>query len=187
MESQTSQLVMRGGETEKDKKIRKQKAQTAQVAKSKDISQFKSETEFIAVIRISGMVKVRKEIRETLDRLRLRRKYACVLVNQKNKSFLGMIEKVKFYVSYGTIDKNTLEKLIKERGKSLEGDKKELKINFKEVVDGLLKGKKLKDFRLKPFFRLHPPRKGIKSKLQYPKGVLGNNREDINKLIERML
>jgi hypothetical protein len=40
---------------------------------------------------------------------------------------------------------------------------------------------------IKPFFRLHPPRKGINSKIQYPKGVLGNNKEDINKLIERML
>jgi hypothetical protein len=40
---------------------------------------------------------------------------------------------------------------------------------------------------LKGFFRLHPPRKGIKSKLQYPKGVLGDNKESINKLIERML
>ena len=42
-------------------------------------------------------------------------------------------------------------------------------------------------FKLKGFFRLHPPRKGINSKLQYPKGVLGDNKKDINKLIERML
>jgi hypothetical protein len=50
-----------------------------------------------------------------------------------------------------------------------------------------MEGKKLADFKLKGFFRLHPPRKGIDSKLQYPKGVLGNNKKDINKLIERML
>ena len=40
---------------------------------------------------------------------------------------------------------------------------------------------------LKPFFRLHPPRGGIKSKIHFPKGVLGNNKEKINDLVERML
>ncbi|KKL95423.1 hypothetical protein LCGC14_1854700, partial [marine sediment metagenome] len=40
---------------------------------------------------------------------------------------------------------------------------------------------------LKPFFRLHPPRKGIKSKLHFPKGVLGDNKEKINDLVLRML
>ena len=98
-----------------------------------------------------------------------------------------MLEKVKYYVAFGPIDNKTLEKLIKERGKSIEGNKKELKVDEGEVAKGLMSGKKLSDFKLKPFFRLHPPRKGINSKLQYPKGVLGNNKNDINKLIERML
>jgi len=117
----------------------------------------------IAIIRISGMVKVPKVIENTLHRLRLRRKYVCVVIDVNNKDIKGLLEKVKHYVAYGTISKETHDKLIKERGK------------------------KDKDGKLKPFFRLHPPRKGIKSKLQYPKGVLGNNKEDINKLIERML
>jgi len=117
--------------------------------------------EKIAIIRIAGMVKVSKDIVGTLHRLRLRRKYSCVVV-KPTKSILGMLKKVKYYVAYGEIDKETFDKLVKARGK---------------MVDG----------KLKPFFRLHPPRKGIKSKLQYPKGVLGNNKKDINKLIERML
>ncbi len=74
-----------------------------------------------------------------------------------------MLKKVKFYVAYGPLSKDTHDKLVKARGK--------------KGADG----------KLKPFFRLHPPRKGIKSKIQYPKGVLGNNKADINKLIERML
>ena len=145
-----------------------------------------SNNKILAVIRISGMVDVKKDIAETLDRLRLRRKYACVLI-PRNKNNEGMLKKVKFYIAYGEIDKNTLVKLIKERAKSIEGDKNKIKINIEEVADHILKGKKLSDFKLKPFFRLHPPRKGIKSKLAYPKGVLGNNGKDINKLIERML
>ena len=121
------------------------------------------ENNLIAVIRISGMVKVPKDIENTLYRLKLRRKYSCVIIKINNLSIKKLVEKVKYYVAYGPIDKETHDKLIKERGK------------------------KDKEGRLKAFFRLHPPRKGIKSKLQYPKGVLGNNKDDINKLIQRML
>ncbi len=140
-----------------------------------------SDKKLFAVIRISGMVKVRRDIAETLDRLRLRRKYACVLVNDE-KELKGMLEKIKFYVAYGFVDKETLINLIKERGQSVEG-----KIDAEKIASGLMSGKGLLDFGLKPFFRLHPPRKGIKSKLQYPKGVLGDNGSKINELIRRML
>ena len=117
----------------------------------------------IAVIRISGMVKVPKDIENALYRLKLRRKYVCVIIDTSNPALAGLLKQVRFYVAYGEISKDTQDKLIKERGrKDTEG-------------------------KLKPFFRLHPPRKGINSKLQYPKGVLGNNKKDINKLIERML
>lgn len=141
----------------------------------------------VAVIRIAGMVKVRKDVAETLNRLRLRRKYACVVVDANNKNVAGMLKRVKHYIAYGDIDNKTLEKLVKERAESEEGRKHKVEANASEVAKGLLAGKKLKDFKLKEFFRLHPPRKGIDSKLQYPIGVLGNNKKDINKLIERML
>jgi len=121
-----------------------------------------SSAQLTAVIRISGMVGVPENIENALYRLRLRRKYVCIVIDTNNKSIKGLLEKIKFYVAYGEISKETYDKLIKARGKKTDGE-------------------------LKPFFRLHPPRKGIKSKLQYPKGVLGNNKKDINKLIERML
>ncbi len=141
----------------------------------------------LVVVRISGMVKIRKDISETLDRLKLRRKYSCVLLNKNNKNVYGMLKKVKNCVAYGYIDKDSLKKLILERAENLSGRKSEIKVDVDEVVEGLFKNKELKDFKLKDFFRLHPPRKGIKSKLHYPKGVLGDNKKDINKLIERML
>ncbi len=141
----------------------------------------------LVVIRISGMVKVRKDIAECLDRLRLRRKYACVLINGNDRNIMGMLKKVRFYIAYGEIDKDVLVELLKEKGKLIEGNKKELKIDAEKTASELINGKKLSELGLKPFFRLHPPRKGIKSKLQYPKGVLGNNKKDINKLIGRML
>jgi large subunit ribosomal protein L30 len=146
----------------------------------------KTETGLTAVVRISGMVKVRKDFANTLDRMRLRRKYACILIDLKNKNTQGMLEKIKYFVSYGNLSKETLIKLINERGKSIEGNKKEIKIDANKVMEGLMNGKRLEDFGLKPFFRLHPPRKGIDTKRQYPKGVLGKNK-DIDKLIESML
>jgi large subunit ribosomal protein L30 len=141
-------------------------------------------SKLIVVVRISGMVKVKSEIENTLHRLRLRRKYSCIFLKD-TKEMRGMLEKVKYYVAYGTINESTLTKLIKERAKIV-GDKKP-KEDEKEIAKQLQNGKSLSELKLKPFFRLHPPRKGIKSKLQYPKGVLGNNKEDINKLIEKML
>src|SRR3989344_5171283 len=137
----------------------------------------------IVLIRISGMVKIKEKINHILDRLRLKKKYACVLINSDNKSLMGMLDKVKFNVAYGEIERDTLIKLIKARAKSMDGDKKPIKIDAEKVAEGLLEGKKLDEFKLKPFFRLHPPLKGINSKLQYPKGVLGNNKKDINKLV----
>ncbi|MEK6830626.1 MAG: uL30 family ribosomal protein [Nanoarchaeota archaeon] len=146
----------------------------------------KSSDELLAVIRISGMVGLRKDISGTLDRLRLRRKYSCVLVIN-NENIDGMLNKVKYYVAYGAIDRENLIGLINKRGRSLEGNKKKININAENIAKELINGKKISDFGLKQFFRLHPPRKGIKSKLAYPKGVLGDNGKNINKLIERML
>lgn len=145
------------------------------------------DVKLVAVVRISGMVKVREDVAETLDRLRLRRKYACVVVNENDKNIAGMLKRVKHYIAYGEIDSKTLEKLIKTRAENEEGRKKKIEVNAGDVAKGLMEGKKLSEFKLKGFFRLHPPIGGIDSKLQYPKGVLGNNKKDINKLIERML
>lgn len=141
----------------------------------------------IAIIRISGIPEMPQKAGETLYRLRLRKKYTCVLIRDK-KEELGMLRVVENFVAYGKIDKETLIELIKARGKLLEGKKG--KIDADKAASELLESKtakKLEDLGLKPFFGLHPPRGGINSKLHYPKGVLGNNQQDINKLIRRML
>lgn len=182
-------------EQEKKSKI-PERTQTRKIKKDKV-----SSSNIYAVIRISGLVKVNKDIEETLERLRLKRKYSCVLVDSLNKDLIGMIEKVKFKIAFGEIEKDTLSKLLKSRAEpnlkicknKQEKEKLEKEIfeklgkDMDKISEELLNGKKLSYFGLKPFFRLHPPRGGIDSKIQYPKGVLGNNGKDINKLIERML
>lgn len=137
----------------------------------------------IAIIRISGMVKNSKSVTSTLDRLRLRRKYACVIVND-SKEIKGMVKKVRNDIAYGNIDEETLEKLIEVRGQLIDKTKK---IHAKKIADEIIKNKNMKDLDIKPFFRLHPARGGIKTKMHFPKGVLGNHKDKINDLIRRML
>ena len=139
----------------------------------------------ICAIRIKGAVGLDRDVKETLNRLRLRRKYSCVVLNT-TKEQIGMIKKMKDFIAFGEIDKKTFEKLIEVRGRAI--DKKK-KIDAKKIVEEISNGKKYKDLNLKPFFRLHPPRKGIDSKKHFGvnKGVLGDNKEKINELIERML
>jgi len=139
----------------------------------------------LCIIRIRGKVGLRKEIKETLDRLRLKKKYSCVVI-PSTKEKIGMIKKVRNFVAFGEIKKGVLEKLIEKRGRRI---KKEKKIDVKKVIEELEKGKKYEDLNLKPFFRLHPPRGGIDSRIPFGKrkGVLGDNKEKINELVERML
>lgn len=170
-----------------EEKTRKKAIKTETIVKKSEIAHAKplkeSEKKLLAIIRIQGEVKVKPDIRETLYRLRLRRKYTCVLIDPKNQNLMGMINTVKHSTAYGEIEKDTLAKLLEARGHKI--DKQEF--NAEKIADELLSGKNLFELGFKPFFRLHPPRKGINSKIQYPKGVLGNNHKDINKLIERML
>jgi large subunit ribosomal protein L30 len=140
-----------------------------------------------AIIRISGLNAIRREDSETLDRLRLRKKFTCAVLRNKPE-VLGMIKKVRNYTAYGDIDKETLAKIIEKRGKKVDKAKKTEKADkiAEEMFSGKIE-KKFEDFNIKPYFPLHPPRKGIKSKLHYPKGVLGDHGDKIKLLIERML
>ncbi len=138
------------------------------------------------IIRIRGEVGVSKDIEETLSRLRLRKKYSCVVIPEISAQQEGMIKKVKDSVAFGEIDKESLLKLIEARGQPLDKTKK---IDSKKAAEELTKGKKYEELNLKPFFRLHPARGGIKSKKHFgkEKGVLGNHGKEIVKLMERML
>ncbi len=138
----------------------------------------------ILVIRISGLVEVPRDVQETLFRLRLRKKYSAILLKDTPAN-LKLLKTIRNFAAYGQINKETLYSLIEKRAQLI--DKKK-KINALEIIEQLDK-KPLQDLNIKPFFRLHPPRGGIDSKLHFPikKGVLGDNKEDINELVRRML
>jgi large subunit ribosomal protein L30 len=137
----------------------------------------------IAMIRIRGLVNVKDDIEETMYRLRLRKKFSCVVINE-NKETGGMIKKIKNHITFGSIDDETLKLLIEKRGKKL-GDKPVKKDEIEKIVEEI-KNNEIKT--IKPFFRLHPPIKGFRDiKSHYPKGDLGNRKDKINDLIRRML
>ncbi len=112
----------------------------------------------IAVLRIAGRVTQKKVLVETLNRLKLRKKFTCVLIEPKDKIRTGMVESAKDVVAYGKVTDEFVKELEKKR-KAKNG------VHF-----------------------LHPPRGGFKksSKIAAPKGILGRN-ENIVKLLERML
>ena len=143
----------------------------------------------IAAIRIRGLVGKTKDVNNTFQRLRLRKKHVLVLLPEKPET-LGMLKKVKDFITYGEIDKVTLKQLLEKRAR-LEGDKKAENVDD-AFVSNLFEGKaKLQDKKIKPFFRLQPPKKGfgaggIKKSVK-EKGALGYRGKDINVLIKKML
>lgn len=142
----------------------------------------------IAAIRISGLIKTeKKKLEETMFRMRLRRKYNCVILDERPET-LGMIEKAKNFIAFGKIEEKTLELLLKHRGKKIGNVKAKVSdAEASKIAKEVMAGKKLEALGIVPWFCLHPARGGIVSKLHYPKGVLGNHKDKINELIERML
>ncbi len=151
-----------------------------------------------AVVRVRGTVNVNTEIADTMKMLRLNRVNHCVFVPNK-KSYAGMLQKVKDYVTWGEAKPETMAKMIIRRGR-LAGDKKISDKYIKENTDyssvmafatALLKEEvQYKDLKgIKPVIRLHPPRKGYEGlKRSYNEGgALGYRGKDINELIDRML
>lgn len=115
-------------------------------------------SEKIVAIRVRGPVKVPTEINDTLDMLKLKKKNACVIISP-TPSIMGMINKVKNFITFGIIDEETL-KLLTE--------------NKKGPVFHLNSPKK------------GYGRKGIKVAFKVG-GALGDRKEKINDLVRRML
>ncbi|HIQ03389.1 MAG TPA: 50S ribosomal protein L30 [Desulfurococcales archaeon] len=155
-----------------------------------------------AIIRIRGTVDVPPDVEYTLKLLRLHKKFHCVLYPSNLPGIDGMLHKVKDWVTWGEIDKETLVKLLRIRGR-IPGNKQltdeyvreklKLKGGIEELAEKILKGEiqlhKIENI-IKPVFRLHPPRGGFKKSTKKPyksNGELGYRGKEINKLIERML
>jgi large subunit ribosomal protein L30 len=145
-------------------------------------------------VRLRGEVNVRPEIKDTLEMLRIHRVNHCVVVKE-DAHYRGMIQKVKDYVAWGKIDEDTLALLLERRGR-LSGNRRLTEKylestpygSFKDLASALNSGSvSLKELEIKPIFRLHPARKGLKTtkKTAQQGGDMGF-RQDLADLIKRM-
>lgn len=154
-----------------------------------------------AIIRIRGIPDTPYYIEYTLRLLRLVRKFHCVLYPD-TPPIRGMLLKVKDWVTWGEIDRETLIELLRSRGRIVgnkpltdEYIKQKLRLSsIEELADMLLEGKlllhKLESYGIKPVFRLHPPRGGFHGSIKKPYGAngeLGYRGPAINELIRRMI
>ena len=152
------------------------------------------------VIRARRDRGVTKKIKDTMMMLNLTRVNHATLVPE-NVTYLGMLKKSKDYVTWGEVDAETIETLLKERGRMV-GDKPvddatiKASSKYKTVAafsKAMAAGEAtMKDVDgLKPIFRLHPPRGskgwgGIKRSYTVG-GALGFRGEAISDLAGRML
>lgn len=139
----------------------------------------------IAVVRVRGFIKLKHEVQDTLHMMRLYNKNYCVILDDTSSN-MGMIKRVKDFVTYGEIDSATYNELVMKRGeayveKSDSSGKMDLKNRYTEID-----GKKYNKF-----FRLTPPKKGYGRKgIKQPfskSGALGYRGQKINDLIKRMI
>ena len=155
----------------------------------------------LAVVRIRGDVHVEHDKKDTFGYLRLHRVNHCVLIPD-TINYKGMVNKVKDYVAWGPVSVETVEAMLSKRGhvnrntklseKSIEDATKGKFKNAKDLAKAVFDGKaNLNDLGINPVFRLKPPskgygRKGIKAPYSLG-GFLGNNGEEVNSLIKRMV
>ncbi len=150
----------------------------------------------IGVIRIRGSVGTNKKVEDALRMLRLSRVNYCTIIDDRDP-YIGTLRKVKDHVTWGEVGEEEVELILKNRGELLGG---------KRLTDGHIKEntkfKSIKDFvrpfmkfeaelddiqDLKPFFRLHPPRKGHGGiKRTFVEGGALGKRDSMKDIIYRM-
>lgn len=148
-----------------------------------------------AVVKLRSGINASKKVRDTLKTLGLRKNNHCVLVSE-TPGYKGMLQKVKDYVAWGEISRESLKNLLRRRahligGKRLTQDhiQKMGFESFDTLADAILNGGiELRDVPVKPVFKLHPPRKGhrgIKKSFAWG-GELGYHGDEINSLLYKM-
>jgi large subunit ribosomal protein L30 len=154
------------------------------------------EKKSLLAIRIRGTINVPQRVEDTLRMLRIdRNNYATLLDDRPD--YTGMLQRAKDWITWGEPDLETIKLMLEKRGeapgcvKLSEDYVKELGFEgFSQLAEKLYRCEL--DFNLdgvKPFFRLHPPKKGFKRSVKRPygnKGELGYRGDAINELARRM-
>jgi len=152
----------------------------------------------LAVIRIRSAIGARKEVKDTLKMLHSTKTNHATLIDNR-LSYLGMLDVVRNYVTWGEVSKDIILLLLKNAGR-LAGNKKlteeyaqKIGYNSMEELAEAIYNCKVEFTKLpniKPVFRLHPPSKGFKGKTKKTYqmgGETGYRGEAINELLARMV
>jgi len=156
------------------------------------------------VVRLKGSPNMQHDVKRTLCHLRLLRTFSACLL-RSNPTYVGMLKSAKDVLSWGEIDRAHLGELLAKRGR-LVGNKRLTEENIKNLLhfenldtmaQAIFDGRiQIKDINhLKPFFRLSPPKGGLKVSKRVHKFkahktrlfVLGYINGAINELVSRMI
>ena len=154
-------------------------------------------TKTLMVIRIRGGLDLPFFVEDTMKMLRVdKNNYATILI--ESGSYIGMLRKAKNHITWGKPSLETIKLVLEKRGR-LTGDKPITNEALKELgyesIDNLAEKLYLGELEfsqlkgIKPFFRMHPPKKGFKKSIKRPyrdRGELGDRKETINELVSRM-
>ncbi|MGC8678817.1 MAG: 50S ribosomal protein L30 [Fervidicoccaceae archaeon] len=154
----------------------------------------------IAIIRLKGRVNIKEEEEKTLQLLRLKKKYNMSVYPKDLPGLDGMLNKVRHLVTWGEINEETLEEVLRKRGR-ISGNRRLNDAALKELfnIDSVhVLAQKIfngeiklhEQEKIKPIFRLHPPKGGFKrSTRKYFEvgGELGYRGDAINELIRKMI
>ena len=149
-------------------------------------------------VRIRGLSDISQEVKDTLSMLRLTRNCHATLVDDR-PAYNGMLRKSKDSLTWGEVSQENIVLLLKKRGR-LVGDKKLTDEYAKELgyksLDDLAEAIFKVEVecsnlpKVKPVFRLRPPKKGFKGKVKRSfaaGGELGYRGDAINDLLKRMV
>jgi len=149
-------------------------------------------------VRIRGLSDISQEVKDTMSMLRLNRNCHATLVDDR-PAYNGMLRKSKDFLTWGEVSQENIALLLKKRGR-LVGDKKLTDEYAKELgyksLDDLAEALFKVEVecsslsKVKPVFRLRPPKKGFKGKIKRSYaagGELGYRGEAINDLLKRMV
>ncbi len=167
---------------------------------SKKTKQNKTKVEItpnLLVVNMRGLVNTRTPVRETLQQLRLLRRFNATIVPD-TEIFRGMLQSAKEHLAWSELDAATAENLLTKRAESSNGNKVEASVlkgsgfsSFADLAAALASGKASlsQELGFRQFFRLSPPKGGFSRSIrrQFGEGgILGPNRE-LAKLVNKMI
>jgi len=160
-----------------------------------------AEKTYFLAIRLKGEFGTPWSLGTALTTLHLKGKFNAVLI-ENNPESIGMLRRVKDYVTWGDVTTNDVAMLLKERGEFSGGapmtdetvKKKFGEASVQDLASALMKGRvnlrALRQGGLNPVFRLHPPSGGFEGTIKRTytsRGELGNRGPAIRALLNRMV